>query len=314
MAIQVGLSFYRLELNRKHARTSPWTMSFGSDTDGFAEVLKYLEDRKKHLIPYDENEVLHVEELHSNQGGLWIDGILKRGSAGSVQDIINIETARVTHTKTKQEAVLEPYYFRFQMEDGRPFGILILQTWGHLGTKGAILTDLKTYLSERPEPLMPKLIQVIDETMLDRFAAEGKLQDVVLVNRGATPESRAVLSRNSVSGQSLGEPGDKLEVRLSKRGGWTQSVLRKVKSVISDKQRARALIQTDGMEEVDELKITLRVGKHDQTFDLLNPDDSPFRLDITEQLAYGPGGYPTLASLRAAAISVYKESILPLLG
>jgi hypothetical protein len=313
MASQVGLSSYKLIIKKKYSHASAWEFVHGGETDGFTEVLKYLQSRKDVLIPCEDNQVLTVKSLQHSTSDLWIDGLIVRGLAGAIQDIVNIETEEVTYRKSKSEAMLEPFYFRFQLENHRRFGVVLLQSFGNIGVKGALFHDFQNYLARKPEPLSAKLVQVVDGSVLERFIEEGKLQDIILVNRGKTALSRDVLARNAVGGDALGDEGDKLELKLGKKGGWSAGVMKMIRQVMTGTLNPKNLVKTDGMQEIDDLKVTLRVGNRNQTFSLLNPDDSPIRVDITDDVAYGNTGYPTIASLRAAAIDVYDNSIIPIL-
>ena len=312
MTISVGSSAYKLEIKKKHARGHPWVFRKSSPTDGFTEMLTYLRTRRKDLIEYDENHVLKISRLRVNGSGRWIDGILVKGEAGAIQDLIDVETAKVTYTKQMNEAVLEPYYFRFHLEDGRPYGIALLQTWGQGGTKGALQADMSSYFEKHDPPLTSKLTQIVDSAALELFVRQGKLQDVILINRGKTQKSRSILAKNSVGGDHLGKEGDKLELRLRKN--WTNRALSAVVAALRGKKRPDSVVHVGGMDTFDDLKVTLRVGSRVQMFSLLNPDDSPLKFDISEQVTYGEDGFPTFGSLRATAREVYEDSIAPILS
>lgn len=286
-----------------------------SATDGYALTEDYVKSRTRALITYDAQRVLIISDAAFSSSGRWIDGLLLRGESGQIQDFVNITSGDITYTKAADEAGLEPLYFRFQLEDGRDYGIALLQSFGLSGMKSALHTDLQSYCANLlPDPLTVHLTQIVDKSVLEEFARSGQLQDVVLVNHGATVRSRTAMMKHSVGGQSLGDAGDKLELRLRKHAGWTKTALAHIFGVLRGKQSVSDVVKAKGMDDFDDLKVTVRLGNRDQTFSLLNPDDSPIRFEITDEVTPGDRGYPTLESLRRAAVRVYKEHLEPILS
>ena len=316
MGTQIGISAYRLCLKKKGARTKKgvppwWVFKLGGQQDGYRIIQKYVEDRAKHLVTYGENKVLHVRDWKKSDPGRWIDGLLIRGEAGYVQELVNIETAETTYTKQKHEAALDRFYFRFQLEDARPFGVLLLQSTGQFGVKGCLDTDLGAFLDERD--LKGKITQLVDAAALEAFADAGQLQDVILLNRGQTASSRQALQELSVADESLGEEGDKLALHVRRKGGWTKKTWQRLWGSFKAGDSPQQLVTGSSMSKIDDFRVTLRIGGRNQTFSLLNARDSPIRFDITDEVTLGPDGNPTLESLRAKAHDLYLNEVSGLL-
>ncbi|MGE0756804.1 MAG: hypothetical protein AB7O38_07280 [Pirellulaceae bacterium] len=318
MALRVGLSAYRVEIKNKHARET-WRLQRGTQEDGYAEIECYLDSRLNHLVrlgdpnpdtgEYVDNRAVKLIRVEKAQNRRLLAGLYQKGEAGRIQDIHNFDAPdeEPVYTTQRNEGALAPLYFRFHLQDGRPFGIALLQTIGREGLKGYLEDDLRRFFGNAEPELSVKLTQLMDAQVLEAFAQQGKLQDVILINSGKTAESRARMEETTVGGDALGESGDKLALRLHRKGGWRQEVLRRIMQVIQRGEDPRTIVHAPGLDQIDELLVEIEQGGRKQTFSLLNPDDSPIRYDITRSVTWGGNGFPTWDSVHQAANGVWDS-------
>lgn len=323
MARTVGLSAYKIEI-RNHRKHTPWKFFLGTEADGYNAVRSYLEARLNHLVPLGDidpdtgetvdNRAIKLVRLDCDKSTRMLAGIFMKGEAGLVQEIHDFTGSQddPTYTLSKHEGALTPLYFRFHLRDGLPYGIAMLQTFGKDGLKGYISDDTRRYFGNQVPTLSFKLIQILDAQVLHRFAKEGRLQDVVLVNSGKTERSRNAMQNTTVGGDTLGEDGDKLLMRVHKKGGWASNVLKKLVRAVKQHEDVSGLVHSS-MEAIDDLLVEIKRGDRVQTFSLMNPDDSPIREDITNAVVIGANGFPTWDSLHGAAENSW-QSIRQILG
>lgn len=308
----VGFSVYRLRI-KDHRGDEWWELGRNTPQDAYAEISAYLTARRGHLVRlgdpdadgnYADQRALMLTRVVRSEDRRMLAGLFLKGEAGAVREIRNFddpEADPVYHTNVN-EGILTPLYARLHLEDGRRYGVAILQTLGIDGLKGYMDRDLRRYFRmEAPTRRTIELAQLLDRQVLEAFATQGSLQDVVLINSGKTERSRTAMQRNTVAGNQLGQDGDKLEMRLARRGGFGIEAIRELWGRLTGDADPRELIDVQGMPEIDDLKVEIRHGGRTQTFSLLNPDDSPIRIDITDEITFGPGGLPTWASLHRAA-------------
>jgi hypothetical protein len=324
MPLQVGLSAYRFKLKERRGQHW-WVFAHNSPTDAYATVNGYLHDRRGHLVrlgeqnaegEYDDQRALMLTRFVRNEGQRMLAGMMLKGEAGRILEIRNFDDpeADPTYRTGVNEGVLSPLYFRFHLEDGRQFGVVLLQTLGIDGMKGYVDADLRRYCADNCDPaLTHQLTQLVDIQVLEAFAERGQLQDVIAINSGESQESREAMQRHTVGGDSLGNEGDKLQLRLHRRDGWTARVLRRLLSAIREGTDPRELIRVPGMGHIDDLRVEIAHGGRTQTFSLLNPDDSPIRQNITNDVEFGPDGLPTWESIHRAAAGVW-DGIREIIG
>ena len=108
------------------------------------------------------------------------------------------------------------------------------------------------------------------------------------------------MEKNTIAGDRLGE-GDKLELRIRRSNGFSIETLRRLWQEVKHKRDPRGLIRINGLGEVDDIKVDIELKGRSQKFSLLNPDDSPVRFDISEQVQFDGSGFPTWSSVDAAA-------------
>lgn len=314
----VGFSVYRLRV--KDNRAEEW-WQFGRNThqDAYAEFDRYFRARRGHLVRLGEPDAegnhadqraLLLSRVVRSEGSRMLAGLFLKGEAGTVREIRNFDDpeADPVYRTAVNEGILTPLYARLHLEDGRRYGVAILQTLGTDGLKGYIDRDLRRYFrSEAADRRTIDLAQLLDRQVLEAFATQGSLQDVVLVNSGSTERSRQAMQRNTVAGNQLGNDGDKLEMRVARHGGFGMDAIRRLWDRIQGHGDPRELVNVEGMPEIDDLKVEILHGGRRQTFSLLNPDDSPIRVDVTDEITFGPDGLPTWDSLHHAADGAWQS-------
>lgn len=317
MALKVGFSAYKLEIKEKRAQEA-WRFRMGGPEDGFGVIALYLASRldQVHRLGtpdgrgnYVDQRAIHVKKVSSNREGRYHEGMIEKGEAGQMPLAIrNLNEpdagAGVKYTTERDDGVMYPLYFRVYCRDGDRFGVALLQTLGVEGMKGYLETDLRTELGKGDHKRTVKLTQIVDIKMLEKFARDGSLQDVVIVNSGKRAASVRKLEQHAIGDVAMGE-GDKLSLKLHKRGGWGAPVLRALVQCIRREQDPTELFDVPNMQgAIDDVQIEIQQGGRKQVFSLMNPDDSPVRYDVSNHVRAGEDGRPTWRSLQAAADSV----------
>lgn len=317
MAQRVGLSAYRVEIKNKHSQQA-WRFQKGTQEDGYAEIEQYLDRRLNHLVrlgaplpdsgEYVDNRAVKLIRLEKAANRRMLAGLYEKGEAGHIQDIHNFDVdGDPVYTTQRNEGALAPLYFRFHLQDGKPFGVALLQTIGRDGLKGYLEDDLRRFFSNREPELTVKLTQLMDAKVLEAFAQQGKLQDVILINSGKTADSRRSMERTTVGDDALGDDGDKLAMRLHRRGGWKKKTLQLLMRAIHRGEDPRTIVNAPGLEQIDEMLVEIEQGGRKQTFSLLNPDDSPIRYDITSKVSRDGNGFPSWQSVHRAADEAWQS-------
>jgi hypothetical protein len=284
----------------------------GGSEDPFKEFERYCRDRAQNHTLFGGSNFLVIRELRVNKDRRLIDGLVLHGQSGVTQDLVNITSGDVKYRKGKDQAALEPSYFCLRLDDGRRYGVAMLQHYGQSGIKGLLDADMSGYFGTESNNMTIDFTQLVDAQAVEKFARLGSLRDVVLINNGESASSRTALMRNSVGGDSLAR-GDKLEMHFKKRGGWNSKVLKKIVDTIRAGESPAELVTAPGMPGIDEIRVDVAINGRVQRFNILNAGDTPIRYDITSLVSKGADGYPTLDSLRRAATRVYQNSIIPTL-
>lgn len=318
MRKRIGFSVYKIQI-KEHYTPDWWQFAHGSHCDGYSEVHQALSDVRNLLTRLGEvdpatglqsdDRAVKLARFEASLPHRRMCGVLFQGESGVVRPIYNFDNpdADPTYTIRVNEGDLLPLYFRLHIQDGQRFGIAILQTFGKQGVKGALEELLRRQLSRGARPLTIRMTQLLDQSILQQFARQGKLQDVILVNSGRTPQSRLSMENNTIGDDGLGGDGDKLELKLHKGEGWPARAVNALLRAVQRRENPRDLVHAPGIGVADDLLIEAKLGGRTQRFSLLNPDDSPIRYDKTDQLVRGPNGYPSYAAIHAAAEEVWAE-------
>ena len=317
MPTQVGISAYHFQMKERYA-DEWWSFSRGGTQDGFSEIGQYLNARRGHLVRLgepdergnyaDQRALLITNVIRSNDRRMYA-GLILKGEAGIVREIRNFDNPEddPQYRTSVNEGVLTPLYFRLHMEDERDFGVLLLQTFGIDGMKGYIERDMRNYFRDEVEEQRTiRITQLVDAQVLEAFAANGQLQDVIVINSGESNESRNAMQRHTFGGDTMGDSGDKITLRLHRARGWMPNVISQIMNSIRQGRDPRRLVNAPAVGDIDDVKAEIRVGGRTQTFSLLNPDDSPIRHTITNDVEIGSDGLPTWESLHREADNVWE--------
>ncbi|HEX8322368.1 MAG TPA: hypothetical protein VF595_00520 [Tepidisphaeraceae bacterium] len=298
-----------------------WTFQRDTATDGYSELLNYGRNRKDKLIrlgnrdpdtgEYADDRALKLVRLVRSDEARSVTGLMLKGEAGVVQEVHDFDDAdpeaAPVYKIERSQGALTPLFFQLHVRDGLNFAIAILQTFGNDGMKGYLEDDLNKFFAQQAERKTVRLTQFVDANVLQSFAQSGQMQDIVLVNSGKTPTSRRQMEAATVDSAPLDEEGDKLEVKVHRRGGWPSRVLQNLLRRIQRQEKVTDIVKLPGLTEVDDLLVDIERGHQTQRFSLLNPDDSPLRYDYTAQLIPQADGLPSWASLQLAADEVWLD-------
>ena len=318
MARLVGLSAYKVDIRNKRSHMA-WNNCLGSETDGYSELLNYFSDRNNRIVclgdssagTHTDNRAIKLTNFANDERRRLIAGQMLRGEAGLIQQIYDISSGGTnpTYETSKNEGILAPLYFRFHIPDGLDYGVAILQTFGPEGLKGYIQDDFRNYFGDLPSPITVKLTQLVDRRALLEYADQGLLKDIILVNAGLTKESRDVMKHSTVGGDSLGDPGDKMTLKLHKQSGWLKKVLEQITSMLKDNGQMRQMINIGGMNinSFDDIKAEIQKGARRQVFSIIHPENNPIRYDISDKVKIGSEGYPLWDDIHAVADEIWGQ-------
>ncbi|MBI9018794.1 MAG: hypothetical protein JEZ07_16200 [Phycisphaerae bacterium] len=317
----IGLSAYRIMIKQRRKKDW-WQFERNSPQDAYEEFNNYLKSRHMQLTRlgdqdsqgnYNDQRAIMLDKIVRSEDRRMLAGIFLKGEAGMVREIRNFDE-RDGNAKYKtaiNEGLLTPLYFRMHLEDGNRFDIILMQTMGTDGLKGYMSRDLTRYFSSEVDDnaRTVNITQLLDAQVLEAFAAQGSLQDVVLINYGNSTQSKKAMEKNTVADERLGQEGDKVEMRLYRQGGFGPKAIRQMWNRIKKFGKLQDSIVGHGMGSgaVDDLKVAIRYEGRTQTFSLLNPDDSPIRMDITDQVTLGDGNVPTWESIHSAADEAWHK-------
>lgn len=321
MASRFGFGAYKVLLRNKRSR-APWRFKIDSAQDGCAEIERYLECRNKKLFrlgkpdsktgKYYDNRAVKVTKLEKERGRRLLAGLFYKGEAGRVQQIHDFDEPdkAPVFTTRRNHGMLSPFYFRFHLDDGLPFGVALLLTIGGDGFKTYIEDDLRFFLGDSVDPLTVKMTPFVDAAVLETVAKHGVLQDVYLINSGRTATSRERLTETKVGEDSLGHSGDRLELRIHRKGGFGRSVLDKLVQLVSDGKDPGSIVRVPGVDEIRADNVVVEIKQPDgrsRKLRLTDLEESPVQYDITDTVKLDTNGFPTWKSVHESADDVWQS-------
>lgn len=319
MARTIAIGAYTIRLKTRREGV-PTEFSLGGEFDGFSLLKDYFTARHRQLIrvgtpdpetdEYTDPRGMKLRVLQVDEASRRIDGIFDYGEAGAVRDIADFQTDKIVGQLTKTQAAFDPFYFSVWAEDRSRSALLLLQRLGVSGIKGMLEYDLKQYFRTETDGWVVALNALADLTALKEFIKSGVLRDIVLINRGATRESRRTLRRFQIKGTSLDQSEGAGQVTLRIEHDLTANLKNIASTVVGVARKTKplsSLVRAPGFDEYDEMKVQVERNGRTQTFSLTNPSESIFKFDLTNKVRREASGHPSLTSMRENARVIYDD-------
>jgi hypothetical protein len=118
---------------------------FDIKNNSFEDLIKSLEKLKTGYK--DEKSSLYFRLNSFEKQKQSITGIIEYGTYGSDENVVNIETSKVTKRIENNESPLKPYHFFFEFVD-KNRGLLILERKGNIGVRSIFYQGLKKKLKQ----------------------------------------------------------------------------------------------------------------------------------------------------------------------
>jgi hypothetical protein len=133
-----------------------------SNSEDLLESLEKLKTGYK-----DEKSSLYFRLNSFEHQKLSISGIIEYGTYGSNENVVNIETSKVTKHIENNESPLKQYYFFFEFID-KARGILILERKGNIGVRSIFYQGLKKTLGQKGGEIEVLPISIGLDKILDK--------------------------------------------------------------------------------------------------------------------------------------------------
>lgn len=242
----------------------------------------------------DSQQALEVKKVKHQKRQ--IEGLLEGGHYGSESEIRNLDKWKnVAYRKRIRDVDMNPFYFLFDLPEGKELGFLILQSTGAEGVQ----TLLEGMLHE----------EFVKEFPNDRIRYHRIVPDALRKELEKAPVSEIRLLRHSMPKDlaiAIGPKG-------SKQASGTMTLLMKFHedgAIAPEAARAffgkgrgtEKVLELEGLEfPYDSVKIKVKFNGKEHTMDLANPDRLRASFDVTDEIQRSRTGQPTFESLSRVA-------------
>lgn len=291
------LAVYGVRVKAAHTKRDFELLDSFSDrgVDLFDVLKEILEARKtQEYRKQDTQQVLQVARLNSSMRR--IEGLVEIGQFGSESDIRNLDRWReIAYKKRTRDVDLQPFYFLFDVPEGRNLGILLVQRTGIEGVQ-AILDEAlhESFVRDHPDHRL-KMSQIVPEKLLQQLQGEEtKLSEIRFIRHRVPRDITTVLGPSGTD-QTAGTM--ELVVR-PKEPVFMQAFRRYI-----DQHRnvASVLELEETRFQYDNVKIKVNVHGKERTMDLADPKRIRATFDITDEVKLSSAGHPTFKSISEVA-------------
>lgn len=281
---------------------------FGDDDSDLFEVLSEELAGLRQRAARDEvaQEVLEVSELRTD--GREIYGIIDSGAYGIESVLRDIRNNRIAYHKRPHHADMMPFYFHFDLPQGRDTGLLVLQRTGIFGIQHALSNSLSSAFRRRFPSHVLSFNLVLTKDVIEQYVGEeSELTELHFIKHELSPDIADSIRRRPPLEGSMD-----LALKFRSAGfPLRQQILR----VLRGQSPAQALFELVNVNfAVDDVKIKTKTAGKSRTLNLGDPRKAlRADIDITENVTLS-GGHPTLESIHAVASDIIHETWAKLYG
>lgn len=316
MANSYALNLYSLRLKKRYNNDIEYILSdFGANQD----LLKIIEDmfenwkfeekkakenknaigsNEMSILKIDEEKVARIKQDKDNSFflkriGRMLDGVLMYGEAGTSEPVVNIKNGEFLYTKTKEDAPLKPFFFKFYIPENSVVGFLIIESIGSSGVATIVQNKLLNFYSNKDNDAILKIQPVGISDLAD--SAMEKAQGVKRI----TLRNIANFNISKFAGDNVVAKDFTVDYVIKAKSKLFQKNL--FKKLQSSKNEKSCLYEIEG-NNFSDISVTMNVDGHERTLSVGQFSKLGATLDISDKIVKGEDGYPTLKSLNDQAM------------
>ncbi len=280
------------ELNGKYQLLDSFSDN-GADLHEVLQRFLKLQEGMPYVVK-ETQQAFEVKEVHSQKRQ--IDGILEGGHFGTQSNIRNLDKwSEVAYKKKVRDVDPNPFYFLFDLPEGRELGFLLVQSMGTEGVQTSLAQMLhEQFIKEYPDDRI-RYHRIVPEDLRKELAT-APLSEITFI-RHSIPRDLATVIGRKASKQTKGTM--RLTMRLDEDGAVASE---SVRAFFEKRRGTETVLELEGVEfPYDSVKIKVKVNGKEHTMDLANPDRLRASFDITDEIERANTGHPTFASISRVA-------------
>jgi hypothetical protein len=297
MAKSISLTVHRVRIKAVNGPRNTFQLldSFSDKSADLYEVLDgWLTVRKHDAYKSDDNQqALQVRKIETKKRQ--IEGLLNAGHFGRESEIRNLNKWRdVAYNKQKLDVDLQPFYFLFDLPEGKEQGFLISQTTGLDGVQTLLNKMIHEQCIEEFPDVRIRFNPVIPAELRKELEKSNVCEVVFIHHR--VPRDIATMIGRSGTAQTTGKM--RLSVRFEEDGVAPEAIRR----FLDKKRGLDSTLELEGLEfPYEDVKIKVRMQGKERTMNLGAADKIRPSYEITDQVKISSAGHPTFESISAVA-------------
>ena len=250
------------------------------------------EKRFFRIMKGEDRDILNVRRPY-------LTGIIESGEYGTEENIVNVETGE-TGKKTKNDALLRPFYFMLYVPRGGKRAILLLERISNLGILTVFEKKLQEAVSRKigdheKEYTLSITPLLIDSVMKKHLANLGGAKKIILSQVKLGDITASKISGGVVNDEEIG--GAELVFSAPKNKDINVlSWLDMLRDKLSLKKKNEKIFSGENI-EYSNVKFAIEIGGALRTVSVQDIGKLGTYLDITDQVVLDSTNYPTFGSV-----------------
>ena len=272
------------------------------------EILyKFFSDNKENSHFDKDNKVLFIKDFNTENENIFFGEFLY-GTSGKEHPVKNISDNTDDRIISKDQCILNPYYFYIEIPKNNKQGLLILESKGTDGIKTLFEEWFGSFIKEQSYTnLKLELKSFLPEQIINTYLNQGVLKRIRFISNRLPVDKLDILE-----GYEPEEGYVELKLQINKDN--RKPLVNKIKNLItnkSDESKEYDTIIGNNL-ETEDIKLEIDLHGSERTFTINKLKNAVPARDITDELKDGDDGHRTFESIhkkgKEYADDIYRSS------
>jgi hypothetical protein len=268
-------------------------------TEIVAEFLEEIAEKASR----DDDARRVVRSAQYETSGRQVQGLVETGEFGYRSELIDVDTAEVTHVREANEAGMLPFYFLFDLPPRADRGFVLLQRFRVYGIRKAFLLPFSSWFAERFDDYILDIGRIVPPEAWQEYA-EGR---VVALKFVAASVPQAIEDAYLADGYEEAQAVAEFNIRVRRNADLPRRILARVREAVRGQRAFDQIVELPGI-DVETVKVIVEHDGSRRTLEIGALDKFRVAYDITDSIEVDTEtGFPTLDSLKSEAGKLLRQ-------
>jgi hypothetical protein len=302
MARTFALAAYAIKVWNLEEKEYEQVSNFSEGSDLLDVLVKFFTQlAKKASRDKAAQQIVRALKVKTDIDARRIYGVIETGEYGYESDLFDVESEKVVHKRKSTEAVMFPFYFMADIQDGTDEAIIVIQRTANLGIRQLLYQMLTTKFDQDFDDCSLRFLPLVEEKEVEKYQ-KGAIEKIRFISLNITKDITDAFDKGHQE-----KPGY-MEIVVHAKRGSSLPIQNRLRQFFSGQKPLGTLIALDENNfKYQDIKVTSRVGGSRRTVDLAKLRKLRSYHDISDIALDGNTGHPKFQAIHERAEALVNK-------